>query len=147
MKGFIAMTEFTPGAAALGGFMIGGAAVLLMLVLGRIAGITGILIGALPTQGGDWPWRAAFLAGMVVAPLLYTTVTGSAPAFESTSGLPMLIASGLIVGIGVVLGSGCTSGHGVCGMARFSVRSLVAVPVFMATAIATVFVVRHVIGG
>ena len=141
------MTVFTPGAAALGGLMIGGAAVLLMLVLGRIAGITGILIGALPTPGGEWLWRAAFLAGMIAAPLLYTAATGSAAAFEATSGLPMLIASGLIVGIGVVLGSGCTSGHGVCGLARFSVRSLVAVPVFMATAIVTVFVVRHVIGG
>ena len=141
------MTGFTPAAALLGGLMIGSAAVLLMLSLGRIAGITGILVGALPVAGGDWPWRLAFLAGMIVAPLLYTATTGSAPAFEATSGVPMLIASGLIVGVGAVFGSGCTSGHGVCGLARFSLRSLVAVPVFMASAIATVFIVRHVIGG
>lgn len=141
------MTEFTPGAAALGGLMIGSAAVLLMLVLGRIAGITGILIGAFPSASGDWTWRAAFLAGMIIAPLLYTVATGTTPAFEATSGIGTLIVSGLIVGIGVVMGSGCPSGHGVCGLARFSVRSLVAVPVFMATAAATVFLVRHVIGG
>jgi len=141
------MSEFSPAAALLGGLMIGSAAVLLMLALGRIAGITGILIGALPVSGSDWPWRIAFLAGMVVAPVLFKLATGSAPAFETTGGPMMLVGSGLIVGIGVVLGSGCTSGHGICGLARFSVRSLVAVPVFMTAAIATVFVVRHVIGG
>jgi uncharacterized membrane protein YedE/YeeE len=126
--------------------MIGSASVLLMLMLGRIAGVTGILIGALPSASGDWIWRAAFLAGMIIAPVVFTALTGTALAFEATTGLPMLIASGLIVGIGVVLGSGCTSGHGVCGLARFSIRSLVAVAVFMATAFATVFVIRHILG-
>lgn len=141
------MTAFTPGAALIGGLLIGGATVLLMLILGRIAGITGILVGAMPSVGGDWPWRLAFLAGMIVSPLVYTAALRSAPAFEATTTAGMLVASGLIVGIGVVLGSGCTSGHGICGLARLSKRSLIAVPVFMATAVATVFVVRHIVGG
>ena len=141
------MTDFTPATALIGGLLIGSASVLLMLLLGRIAGITGIVVGAWPRTGHDWAWRAAFLAGMVAAPLVYSVVAGAAPAFASEASPGLLIVSGLLVGFGVVLGSGCPSGHGICGLARFSVRSLVAVPIFMATAAATVFVMRHLIGG
>lgn len=141
------MADFTPGSALTGGLLIGSASVLLMLLLGRIAGITGIVLGAWPHAGRDWAWRAAFLAGMIAAPLVYGFITGTVPVLVCEASPGLLIASGLIVGFGVVLGSGCPSGHGICGLARFSARSLVAVPVFMTTAAATVFVMRHLLGG
>ncbi|ODT82713.1 MAG: hypothetical protein ABS76_06530 [Pelagibacterium sp. SCN 64-44] len=141
------MTDFTPIPALLGGALIGLSAVLLMAFHGRIAGMTGILSGLLPPVSADWAWRAAFLAGAVVAPLMVTGLSGYAVPFASPVPLPWVLASGLIVGVGVYFGSGCTSGHGVCGMARLSPRSIVATAVFMTTAIATVFVIRHVIGG
>lgn len=141
-------TAFTPWASLGGGALIGLAAVLLMGGLGRIMGATGILAGALAPSGeGERGWRAALLAGMVTGPLAFFALTGAMPVVETPVSLAMLVVGGLIVGVGVTLGSGCTSGHGVCGLARLSPRSLVAVLTFMATAAATVFVIRHVMGG
>lgn len=141
------MTEFTPFASLLGGALIGLAAVLLMAVHGRIAGMTGIVSGLLVPQG-DWGWRAALLAGAVAAPAAIVAVLGPAAIpFESLVPLPWLAVGGILVGIGVTFASGCTSGHGVCGLARLSPRSLAAVITFMATTGITVFLVRHVFGG
>jgi uncharacterized membrane protein YedE/YeeE len=141
------MTEFTPFAALAGGALIGLSAVLLMLTLGRIMGATGILTGfILPGSGADWAWRAAVLAGMVSAPLIHFAATGAMPAIEVPVSTSLMLAGGFIVGMGVTLGAGCTSGHGVCGMARLSARSVAATLTFMATTAATVFVIRHMIG-
>lgn len=141
------MTDFTPLTSLLGGTLIGLSAVLLMAFNGRIAGMTGILTGLLPPVATDWPWRAAFIAGAIVAPLLILAISSQAISFDSPVTTPWLAISGLVVGAGVYFGSGCTSGHGVCGMARLSPRSIAATAIFMATATATVFVVRHVLGG
>jgi uncharacterized membrane protein YedE/YeeE len=142
------MTSFTPLASALGGALIGLAAVLLMAFHGRIMGATGVLTGAiLPTGPGDRGWRIAVLAGMVSAPPAWWLATGGMPAIDVPVGPGMLIAGGLAVGVGVTLGGGCTSGHGVCGNARLSRRSIVATATFMATTFATVYVVRHLLGG
>ena len=142
------MTEFTPVASSIGGAMIGLAAVLLMAGNGRIAGISGI-VGALlpPWKDGEWPSRAAFVAGLILAPLVYTLATHGAVQQSVSPNLPLMMASGLLVGFGATLGGGCTSGHGVCGLARFSLRSLAAVAVFMATAAVTVGIARHGLGG
>ena len=140
------MTEFTPISATIGGIMIGLSAVLLMALIGRIAGMTGIVAGILPPVDNNWLWRAVFVAGAVCGPLLYLALTGTMIDFAAPAGYPALVSSGLIVGIGVVFGSGCTSGHGVCGIARLSPRSIVATCVFMAAAFVTVFVIRHIIG-
>ncbi len=140
------MSSFTPASALLGGAMIGGAAALLWLMLGRIAGISGILGGVAQAPPADRGWRLAFLAGLVGAPMAYAATVGR-PAITMAAGPALLVLAGLLVGIGTRLGSGCTSGHGVCGIARLSPRSLAATGVFMATAAATVFVTRHVIGG
>nr|WP_122003498.1 YeeE/YedE thiosulfate transporter family protein [Brucella pseudintermedia] len=142
------MTEFTPLASLLGGAMIGLAAILLMAFHGRIAGMTGILSGLLPPLSNDWAWRAAFIAGVIVAPALIIIVAGASTVpFESPVPTPWLIIGGLIVGIGVHFGGGCTSGHGVCGLARLSPRSIAATLIFMASTALTVFVVRHLLGG
>jgi uncharacterized membrane protein YedE/YeeE len=141
------MTEFTPALSLLGGALIGLSAVLLMAFHGRIAGMTGILSGLLPPVSSDWAWRAAFIAGAIVAPMLILGVSDHAIAYASPVPTPWVIIGGLIVGVGVYFGSGCTSGHGVCGMARLSPRSIAATATFMATSMATVFVIRHVIGG
>jgi hypothetical protein len=140
------MTEFTPWLSLVGGVLIGLSAVLLMAFHGRIAGMTAILAGIIPPVPVDWAWRAAFLAGAVIGPLGYVA-SGNTIEFSVPISLPVLAIGGVIVGIGVTYGSGCTSGHGVCGMARLSPRSIVATLVFMAFSIATVFVIRHVIGG
>lgn len=140
-------TTFTPWLSLAGGLMIGMSAVLLMAVLGRILGATGVLGGLVaPTAGGEFAWRAALVAGMVSAPVLLALV-GRPVAVEVPATLPMLLLGGLLVGFGASTGSGCTSGHGVCGMARLSPRSVVATLTFMATTLATVYVVRHVFGG
>ncbi len=139
------ITTFTPLQSLLGGALIGLAASLLMLLHGRIAGITGILSGVLPPVAQDWRWRAAFLIGMISAPLLYSLLTSQAVALQIAASPVLLLVSGAIVGIGVSYGAGCPSGHGICGMARLSVRSYAAVGIFMLTAAATVFVVRHVL--
>lgn len=141
------MTEFTPVLSLLGGTLIGLSAVLLMAFHGRIAGMTGILSGLLPPVTSDRAWRAAFLVGAVIAPNLVLGLSDHAIAFSSPVPLPWVIIGGLIVGVGVYFGSGCTSGHGVCGMARLSPRSIAATTTFMATAVATVFVTRHLLGG
>jgi uncharacterized protein len=139
-------TEFTPYAALIGGGLIGLSAVLLMLVSGRIAGISGIAVHlAPPYRDGAFAERLGFIAGLVVAPALVGLVTGAVPPMTMVSGTGLLIGAGLLVGYGSVWGGGCTSGHGVCGLARLSPRSFVAVPVFMAAAMVTVFVVRHVL--
>ena len=140
-------TAFTPGASFGGGLLIGLAAVLLMLALGRIMGATGILAGVIAPSRGDFAWRAAMLAGMVTGPLAYMAFSGAAPVIDVPDSTPMLVIGGVLVGIGVTYGGGCTSGHGVCGNARFSARSIVATLTFMAAAIVTVFVIRHGIGG
>jgi uncharacterized protein len=136
---------FTPGASLAGGLAIGLAAALLVLFNGRIAGISGILGGLLRPSTGDIAWRAAFVVGLVVAPLAWAAFAAR-PSVHVDAGLPMLAIAGLLVGFGTRLGSGCTSGHGVCGLARVSPRSLVATLVFMATGFAVVFVARHLAG-
>ena len=141
-------TTFTPLQSLAGGVLIGVAAVLLMALHGRIAGATGILAGVIMPQGrDDFLVKAALLAGMVAAPTVFLLATGAGPEITVPVSMLALIVGGVIVGVGVTLGNGCTSGHGVCGLARFSLRSLVATLTFMATTAATVFVVRHVIGG
>lgn len=141
------MTEFTPWLSLAGGGLIGLAAVLLMAFHGRIAGMTGILSGLVPPFSNDWGWRAAFLVGAIAAPALVVISSGYTIPFESPTPAPWLIVGGLVVGVGVYLGSGCTSGHGVCGMARLSPRSIVATLTFMAFTALTVFIIRHLIGG
>lgn len=132
--------------AAVGGVLIGASAVLLMALTGRIAGISGIIGGLLPPKpADDRSWRLAMIAGLIVAPMLLRAVTGGNPIGAPTVGLAVLIPAGLLVGIGTALGGGCTSGHGICGIARVSTRSIAAVATFMAAAVATVFVLRHVL--
>lgn len=140
-------TDFTPWSALAGGALIGLAAVLMMGLHGRIMGATGILGGLLRLGNAeDWTLRAAIVAGMASGPLAFFLLSGSAPQISQPVSLAEIVLGGLIVGIGVSYGGGCTSGHGVCGIARLSRRSLVATACFMTSAIATVFVVRHVLG-
>ena len=142
------ITEFTPFQSLIGGTLIGLASVLLMLTLGRVMGATGILAGFMqPTSPRDWAWRAALLAGMVTAPGLMLLTTGQMPAIDVPVSMPMLIVGGILVGIGVTYGAGCTSGHGVCGNARLSPRSIAATLTFMLFTGLTVYILRHVIGG
>lgn len=140
-------TFFTPWQSLAGGALIGAAAVLLMLTLGRIMGATGILAGiVVPASRSEAGWRLALLAGMISGPLAVLAVTGRMPSVEVPVSLPMLLVGGFLVGIGVTYGSGCTSGHGVCGMARLSRRSIAATLTFMLTTAATVYVIRHLLG-
>lgn len=142
------ITEFTPWMSLSGGILIGLASVLLMGLFGRIMGATGILAGfVMPTSAADWGWRASLLAGMVTAPALYWVISGEAVTVDVPVSTTAMIVGGLIVGAGVTYGGGCTSGHGVCGIARLSPRSIVATVVFMVVAVATVYVTRHMIGG
>ena len=138
------MAPFDPVSAAIGGALIGLAATLMMMLSGRVAGISGIVGDLL--GGSDIAWRIAFIAGLIAAPLVLAAGgrTLSAPAMP---GIVVVVISGLLVGFGTRLGSGCTSGHGVCGIARLSPRSVVATAIFMAAAVATVAIVRHVLGG
>jgi uncharacterized membrane protein YedE/YeeE len=137
-------THFTPWPALAGGLLIGFAAAAFVLVNGRIAGISGILGGLLRPVRGDVAWRIAFLAGLVAAPLAYALLA-PLPVVRIDADTGTLAAAGLLVGLGTRYGSGCTSGHGVCGLARLSPRSLVATVSFMAAGFATVFVLRHVL--
>jgi uncharacterized membrane protein YedE/YeeE len=139
-------TQFTPLLGALGGALIGGAAALLWLANGKIAGVSGILGRALAPVRGDFAWRLAFLAGLPLGASLVTLASGDLHGFVITRRLPLLVLAGLLVGFGTALGSGCTSGHGVCGISRGSRRSLAATGVFMAAAVLTAFVVRHGLG-
>ena len=140
------MTEFTPIASLAGGILIGIGAVILMAFNGRIAGMTAMIGGILQPQHPDSGWRLAFLAGAIGAPLI-ATLLGAEFSFAAPTSGAALALGGVIVGLGVSYGSGCTSGHGVCGMARLSPRSIVATATFMATTFATVTVIRHGLGG
>ena len=141
----IAWQQFTPYSALIGGALIGLSASMFVLFNGRIAGISGILGGLLRPQGSGVTWRIAFLAGMIVAPLLFRLAMPQ-PAVTIDVNDITLLCAGLIVGIGTRYGAGCTSGHGVCGLSRLSIRSLVATLIFMGFGFATVFIVRHLIG-
>ncbi|USX24343.1 YeeE/YedE family protein [Oxalobacteraceae bacterium OTU3CINTB1] len=136
--------SFTPWASLAGGLLIGAAASLLILFNGRIAGISGIIGGLFQPQKGDISWRVAFIAGLFGAPLIYRLFT-ELPAIQIDASYGILLAAGLIVGVGTRYGSGCTSGHGVCGLSRLSPRSLVATITFMAAGFAATYVVRHLI--
>ncbi len=141
------ITEFTPVAATLGGILIGLSAVLLMAFNGRIAGISGIVGRLLPPYAGNEVSGAAlFVLGLLAAPLLYPVFAGAPFAQTVSANATLMAGAGLLVGFGAGLGGGCTSGHGVCGIARLSPRSLVATAIFMATGFATVFVMRHLFG-
>jgi uncharacterized membrane protein YedE/YeeE len=139
--------DFTPIAGLFGGALIGLASAGLLLASGRIAGISGILGRSFFPVAGDLGWRLSFLAGLPLGAWLATAATSDALGFTITETAALLVAGGFLVGIGTQLGNGCTSGHGVCGVARGSRRSIVATLTFMAAAIATVFVMRHLFGG
>ncbi|WP_372998077.1 YeeE/YedE family protein [Marinobacter sp.] len=141
----IAWNNFTPWSALAGGILVGIAAASFLLLNGRIAGISGILGGLLAPAKGDIAWRVAFLGGLIGAPLVWLTAT-ELPAIEIEAGYPALIIAGLLVGIGTRYGSGCTSGHGVCGLSRLSIRSLAATLSFMAAGFVTVYIIRHLLG-
>jgi hypothetical protein len=141
------MHDFTPLPALAGGLLIGAAAALMLWLKGRIAGISGIVGGLLQPSHGDTSWRALFLVGLIGAPLLLALARGHVPTVSSPAPDRALIMAGLLVGFGTRLGSGCTSGHGVCGLGRRSLRSLVATLTFIASGALTVFVVRHLLGG
>jgi uncharacterized membrane protein YedE/YeeE len=137
-------SHFTPWAALTGGIVLGLAAALFILVNGRILGISGIVGGLLRPLKGDVVWRLTFAAGVLAAPLAWQLVaTPAAPRIDAS--LPTIVIAGLLVGFGTRYGSGCTSGHGVCGLSRLSPRSMVATLAFMAAGFATVFIVRHVL--
>jgi uncharacterized membrane protein YedE/YeeE len=142
----IAWASFTPAAALAGGLLIGAAASWLVLFNGRIAGISGML-GGLLDRASDWPWRLAFVLGLLLAPLLWSRLIGPLPAMQLTATVPRLLLAGVLVGIGTRLASGCTSGHGVCGLSRLSPRSLLATLTFMASAMLTVLVLHHWLNG
>ena len=140
-------THFTPWASLAGGVLLGVAAALFILLNGRVLGISGIVGGLLRPVSGDVGWRLALVAGLLVSPAVFGWLAPqawlSAPRIDA--GLGLVVLAGLLVGIGTRYGSGCTSGHGVCGLSRLSPRSLVATLAFMATGVATVFVVRHLL--
>jgi len=140
----VAWNAFTPVTALIGGALIGAAAAAFVVLNGRIAGVSGILGGLLRPARGDIAWRAAFVAGLVAAPLAYG-VFAALPAIRVDTDIAVLIAAGLLVGVGTRYGSGCTSGHGVCGISSLSLRSLVATLAFMAAGFTTVFVTRHLL--
>ena len=135
-------TDFTPVSGFLGGALIGLAAVVLLIANGRIAGVSGIIGGLLARVPGDIAWRMAFVLGLWLGALVYWAARGAPLPIELAPTLPVALAAGLLVGFGTRLGSGCTSGHGVCGMGRLSVRSLVATATFIAVAMLTVFLTR-----
>src|SRR4030088_417958 len=141
------MTDFTPVSAAIGGGLIGLSAVLLMLLTGRIAGISGIFGGLLDFRSEDKDWRIAFIAGLILAPLIAGWIGYAMPTPKMPADWTVIIAAGLLVGFGTRLGGGCTSGHGICGVARLAVCFLAATVIFMLAAIVTVAVTRHVLGG
>jgi uncharacterized membrane protein YedE/YeeE len=144
------MAGFTPLSAAIGGGLIGLSAVLLMLSTGRIAGISGICGGLLDfgrsDKTSDRGWRIAFIAGLILAPLVARGIGYALPSPQMPANWAVVITAGLLVGFGTRLGGGCTSGHGICGVARFSARSIAATAIFMVTAIVTVAFSRHVLG-
>lgn len=141
-------TVFTPIASLAGGAIIGASAVLLMAFKGRIAGVSGIAARLFPPYSdGEFIGRLAFVLGLVVAPIIFSVASGQAPPQSIETRKFLLVVAGLLVGFGSVWGNGCTSGHGVCGLSRLSVRSLVATLAFMVMAISTVFITRHLLRG
>ena len=136
--------HFTPWASLAGGILLGLASAIFILVNGRILGISGIVGGLLGPRAGDASWRIAFVLGLLTAPALYLLVAGPVPA-TIDAGWGTVVLAGLLVGVGTRYGSGCTSGHGVCGLSRLSPRALVATLSFMAAGFATVYLVRHVL--
>jgi uncharacterized membrane protein YedE/YeeE len=142
------IVNFTPVPAFIGGALLGLSAAFLLLVKGRVAGISGIAGGIILPEKGDVTWRVIFVLGLVLGGLIYQyfELGPDVSLIEAQTGKSMLIVAGLLVGIGTTIGTGCTSGHGICGLARRSPRSLVATLTFMASAFVTVFVVRH-LGG
>jgi hypothetical protein len=141
------MTEFTPFLSLIGGVMIGIAATMFLALNGRMVGISGIVGGLYNSVRGDRSWRLTFLIGLLTAPLVYMVFEGGPPDVVIPGPLPFVILGGLLVGFGTRMGSGCTSGHGVCGIARVSNRSITATATFMATGILTVYIIQHVVGG
>lgn len=141
--------NFTPLSATLGGALIGLSAAFLLLVKGRVAGISGIFGGIVYPEKGDVSWRILFIAGLIIGGFIYQWLGAGAGVdhIDAVVGTPWLIAAGLLVGVGTTIGTGCTSGHGICGLARRSPRSLVATVTFMATAFVTVYIVRHLVTG
>ena len=138
-------SNFTPWMSLAGGLLIGLASVMFLLFNGRIAGISGIVGGLLKPTRGDMAWRIAFVAGLVISPLVFA-LAAPLPEVRVEAGYPVLVIAGLLVGIGTRFGSGCTSGHGVCGLSRRSPRSLVATVSFMFAGFVTVYIVRHLLG-
>ena len=141
------MSAFDPISALIGGALIGLASALLMLLNGRIAGISGILGGALTMPAGDKIWRLSFIAGLIAAPIIIGSLGDPLPEPQMPTSWLLIVAAGVLVGFGTRYGGGCTSGHGVCGIARLSARSIVATGVFMVSAIAVVAILRHGLGG
>ncbi len=141
------MENFTPLTALLGGLLIGAAATLTLWANGRIAGISGILSGVIVPRGQDSIWRLLFVLGLLAGALVYALMRGQPTPLELQVGPGLTVLAGLLVGFGTRLGSGCTSGHGICGLARFSRRSFTATLTFMVVAIITVFIMRHLLGG
>jgi uncharacterized protein len=141
------MTNFTPLSAAIGGALIGLAAALLMLSTGRIAGISGIFGGLIGGNVPDRDWRIAFIVGLILAPLTGTLVGYALAEPQMPASWGVIVIAGLLVGFGTRLGGGCTSGHGICGVARLSPRSLVATVIFVGVAMIVVTIVRHGLGG
>ena len=139
------MENFTPVSGLVGGLLIGLAAALLLLLNGRISGISGIVGGLLVRNSSEAGWRAAFVAGLLLGASAYVLATGEAVLVRMQASLPVLVAAGLLVGFGTRLGSGCTSGHGICGIARLSKRSIAATAMFFGVAILTVFLTHHVL--
>lgn len=141
-------TEFTPLASFIGGALIGLAAVIFMAINGRIAGVSGLVRRLLPPYSApSFPESVLFILGLILAPLLWTLATSETVHQNVATSLSLNAVAGLLVGFGTVLSSGCTSGHGVCGLSRFSKRSLIATLTFMAAGVVTVFLIRHVVGG
>jgi uncharacterized membrane protein YedE/YeeE len=141
------MHHLTPFSGLAGGALIGLAAATLMLLTGRLAGVSGIFGGLLSFASTDRGWRLAFVAGLIAAPLVVALFGAPLPRPAMSSNLALLAVAGLLVGVGTRMGNGCTSGHGVCGFARLSARSIAATVIFMGTAIATVAIIRHGLGG
>jgi len=141
------MTNFTPLSAAIGGVLIGLSATLLMLLTGRIAGISGIVGGGLNFASGDKGWRVAFVGGLLLAPVIASLLGYPMPSPQMPASWTLIAAAGLLVGVGTRLGGGCTSGHGICGISRLSTRSFIATAVFMFTAIVVVALTHHLFAG
>lgn len=137
------VTQFSPWAGLLGGALIGLSSGLMLLLVGRIAGISGIASGLMSLRAGEVAWRAAFIAGLIGAALLYPVLSGSPLPVDIQAGVPTMALGGFLVGFGTRMGSGCTAGHGISGLSRLSARSLTATATFFATAVATVYLTRH----